>query len=118
MRRVPLTTVSQAQPSSRPPHFEGPPLAPQPAVVRERHRPAPVHVATAREFGDAGADTLSLDRIYDDAIDVRERVAGLTAFASALYKVSRPHTMLGSFVSVCSVSLLALVSASLLWLVW
>ena len=32
--------------------------------------------------------------------------------AQALYQFSRPHTMLGTFISICSVSLLAMVSLS------
>ena len=41
--------------------------------------------------------------------ELRARVAGLPRFAAALYQFSRPHTMLGTFVSIVSVSLLALV---------
>ena len=33
----------------------------------------------------------------------------VTAYGSALYRFSRPHTLFGTFVSVCSVSSLALV---------
>ena len=40
---------------------------------------------------------------WDDA-----RSAGLMQNATALYKFTRPHTMLGTFVSVCSVSALAM----------
>jgi len=36
--------------------------------------------------------------------------AGPAAFAVALYKFSRPHTMIGTFISICSISALALVS--------
>lgn len=41
--------------------------------------------------------------------ELRARVVGLPRFAAALYQFSRPHTMLGTFVSIVSVSLLALV---------
>lgn len=43
--------------------------------------------------------------------ELRARMAGLPRFAAALYQFSRPHTMLGTFVSIVSVSLLALVRA-------
>ena len=43
----------------------------------------------------------------DDALE--EVTTAVTAYGSALYRFSRPHTLFGTFVSVCSVSSLALV---------
>lgn len=34
----------------------------------------------------------------------------------ALYQFSRPHTMLGTFISICSVSLLAMVRSDMVWM--
>lgn len=40
----------------------------------------------------------------------QHRLAALAAGLNAFFRFTRPHTMLGTLVSVCSISLLALVS--------
>ena len=45
-----------------------------------------------------------------DASALQSDVPALVANLRALYQFSRPHTMLGTFISICSVSLLAMVS--------
>ena len=60
----------------------------------------------------SGGSELSLDAVSSEAagaarVDTRQ----LGSFLRALFQFSRPHTMLGTFVSICSISLLALVRA-------
>jgi hypothetical protein len=43
--------------------------------------------------------------------ELGQRLAGAPRFLAALYQFSRPHTMLGTFVSIVSVSALAVVRA-------
>ena len=45
-----------------------------------------------------------------DSSALQSDVPALVAYLRALYQFSRPHTMLGTFISICSVSLLAMVS--------
>jgi hypothetical protein len=48
-----------------------------------------------------------------DGSRLQARLAGAAAWLDALYRFSRPHTMLGTAVSVCSVSALALAPGQL-----
>ncbi len=43
--------------------------------------------------------------------ELGQRLAGAPRFLAALYQFSRPHTMLGTFISIVSVSALAVVRA-------
>lgn len=47
------------------------------------------------------------------AIPLEEGLAVAPQKLSALYRFSRPHTMLGTFISVCSVSALAVVRTAI-----
>ena len=46
----------------------------------------------------------------DVPLHLQEGIAAIPRFFSALYRFTRPHTMLGTFISVISVSALAVVS--------
>ena len=46
----------------------------------------------------------------DVPLHLQEGIAAIPQFLSALYRFTRPHTMLGTFISVISVSALAVVS--------
>lgn len=70
----------------------------EPAPTRLRRPAAPPHAAA--DEGSAG------DLPATEGLQAR-LVAG-SAWLDALYRFSRPHTMLGTAVSVCSVSALAL----------
>ncbi len=65
---------------------------------------------------DAGVD-VELVRHHNKApavpMELEQRLAGLPRFLAALYQFTRPHTMLGTFISILSVSALALVCACL-----
>lgn len=45
------------------------------------------------------------------SLPIEEGLAALPQNLSALYRFTRPHTMLGTFISILSVSALAVVSA-------
>ena len=51
----------------------------------------------------------------DDAspASLQQGVPAILSNVQALYQFSRPHTMLGTFISICSVSLLAMVSSTI-----
>ncbi len=66
--------------------------------------------AVADAFGQPAPDAAG----KEDALEeVSTAVTAVTAYGSALYRFSRPHTLFGTFVSVCSVSSLALVRSFL-----
>lgn len=46
----------------------------------------------------------------DVPLHLQEGIAAIPRFFSALYRFTRPHTMLGTFISVISVSAFAVVS--------
>lgn len=87
---------------------------PQPAAPRSRQRrllPPPLQAA-ADNVGAGGGSGSELPlggtaAAAAAAGGLRERPAGAGAWLDALYRFSRPHTMLGTAVSVCSVSALA-----------
>ncbi len=45
-------------------------------------------------------------------LHLQEGIAAIPQYASAFYRFTRPHTMLGTFISVTSVSALAVVGLS------
>lgn len=47
-------------------------------------------------------------------LHLQEGIAAIPQYASAFYRFTRPHTMLGTFISVASVSALAVVGFLLL----
>jgi len=55
----------------------------------------------------AALDDLQPKDVSLDARSLESRVAAAGKFVSAFYRFTRPHTMLGTLVSVASVSLLA-----------
>lgn len=79
-----------------------------PNTAGDRARQPPLTRPQASVVGAAGDDAAS---------DVSKRAAidspGIAQFFTALYGFSRPHTMIGTAVSVASISLLALGSAPL-----
>ncbi|KAI7843132.1 hypothetical protein COHA_003303 [Chlorella ohadii] len=82
--------------------------AQQPLPQQARHRPRCTRLhAAADEAGPAPTSSSDLG-VQQAAGGLQARLAALGAFLDALYRFSRPHTMLGTAVSVTSVSALAL----------
>lgn len=61
-----------------------------------------------RQYGGSGES-------QESAGAVQEKLAAMAAPLRSFYKFSRPHTMIGTFCSVCSISLLALVRPCIDW---
>ncbi len=71
--------------------------------LQARRRVQRTQAAAADAYAQPAPDAAGEDEALEGV------ATAVTAYGSALYRFSRPHTLFGTFVSVCSVSSLALV---------